>query len=293
MPWRRRKAILYRPLLLAQIALLVLLLAKFSQVASAANEAEGNERVCGVFGIEAGMFEAWRDLANKGWAASPSDTYSYEPLSLQRPGSVILEGVRIYKRGDSQAARAIFFLQGNAMRAEQLLDDLSYFVDRGFDVFVFDYRGYGNSSGNPLLKPISLDQAKIAALLKEKQYREIYMYGISMGGVFALGPHTPTEFFDGVAIDSSPAVLPWYALCPSEYDPLSNVPNDASRYLVISGGTDRIVPADDVKPLGDRVEERGGKFVHKDEWGHPLADSHENTVKRFELVADFFDSLHE
>ena len=98
------------------------------------------------------------------------------------------------------------------------------------------------------------------------------------------------DHFTAVAIDSSPAELPWYAFCPPEYDPIVNLPPDASKMIVISGGRDTVVDASDVEPLGRAVKARGGEYRREPIFGHPLMDGAQNTRKRFGIVADFFST---
>ncbi len=264
-----------------------------SLVGCAATDSTEDERVCGIFGIEAVTFENWRDLANQGVPAPTIGGYSYDAMRIDRPDRPSLVGYRLSTGKGPDSRRALLFLQGNAMRADQLRQKLTFFADRGFDVFVFDYRGYGGSDGVPLLKPIGLDQTEIADFIKDQGYEHAYLYGMSMGGIFALGPQMRRDAFDAIAIDSSPAKLPWYSFCPSEYDPIANVPGDASNMIVLSGGQDRIVPSADVAPLGEAVAARGGVYVHEPDFGHPLADGSRNTRHRFAIVADFFDSVAE
>ncbi len=215
--------------------------------------------------------------------------YTYERISIERPGGIRLVGYRLASNKAEKASRALLFLQGNAMRVDQLRHKLTYFADRGFDVLVFDYRGYGESGGDPLLDPISRDQAAVAAFVRDLGYDRTYLYGISIGGILALGPYVELEPFDAIAIDSSPARLPWYAMCPDSFDPVANVPDAASNVIVLSGGLDRIVEAEDVAPLGAAVADRGGTYVHEAGFGHPLSDGYGNTERRFSIVLGFFD----
>ncbi len=234
------------------------------------------------------MFEVWRDIANRGPSDRRVEGYAYETITIESSDRPTLAGYRIFAKKRNTASRALLFLQGNSMRADQLRDDLIYFADRGFDVFIFDYRGYGNSGGVPLLKPISVDQSYIAGFVRGRGYDQVYLYAISIGGVFALGPHMQVDMFKAIAVDSSPAELPWYAFCPSEYDPIANLPRDTSKMIVISGGRDTVIDASDVEPLGRAVKARGGEYRHEPNFGHPLMDGAQNTRKRFRIVTDFF-----
>ncbi len=264
----------------------VVLLALMLQ-ACAALAAE-NGSVCGVFGLEKVMFNAWRNAAARGPGSPRRVGYDYQRLSLDTPDGQTLTGYRISKNAAPKARSALLFIQGNAMRAEQLFDRLPIFAERGYDVFVFDFRGYGMSTGEPLLKPIGVDISQITQFLRSQNYQRMYLYGISIGGAFALGPRMDLTPFNAIAIDSTPSELPWYASCPAEYDPVNNLQANASKILVISGGRENVVSASAVRELGDAVKMNGGRHVHVPEFGHPFMDSDINTIKRFDIVLSFF-----
>lgn len=247
-----------------------------------------NESVCGIFGLEGAMFNAWRSLANQGPASPQLGGYDYHPLSLETRDGQTLAGYRVSKKSIQTAQSMLLFIQGNAMRAEQLFGALPIFADRGYDVFIFNFRGYGKSTGKPFLKPISLDLLQITQFLGSQNYQHMYLYGISIGGIFALGPHMDLRPFDRIAIDSTPSELPWYSSCPAKYDPVNNLQKYASKILVISGGRENVVSASAVRELGETVKKNGGRHVHEPKFGHPFMDSGENTIKRFNTVLDFF-----
>jgi len=262
-------------------------------LSSVANPASGSgeeEQVCGIFGLETAMFDAWRRIANRAASVRPVDGYQYEPVTVELSDGVTLSGYRISALVENSPSRALLFLQGNAMRADQLRSELTYFVDRGFDVFIFDYRGYGKSGGTPLLKAISSDQSSVISVIRGRSYDQVFLYAISIGGVLALGPHMQIGAFEAIAVDSSPAKLPWYAFCPSEYNPIANLPNETSNIIVISGGRDTVIYASDVKPLGRAIKASGGEYRHEPNFGHPLMDGPQNTKIRFKIVADFFEA---
>jgi len=260
----------------------------FHSAPATASSAEHDEQVCSYFGFEGWIFNRWRNLANRGDAAPLMDGILLEELSLPLRDGNKLSGYRISADQDKQAPHALLVLLGNAMRTDRLQNFLSFFANRGFDVFAFDYRGYGKSEGRPLLKIISKDQIEVTRYIQSLGYPRLYLYGMSMGGIFAMSPHMPRDDFTAITIDSSPAHFPWYAFCPDAYDPISNVPEDSNNIFVISGDQDRVVTSSDVKPLGEAIQQRGGVYLNRETLGHPLMDSRENTVFRFSKVVEFF-----
>ena len=139
-----------------------------------------DEQVCGIFGLETAAFEAWRGIANRAASVRPVAGYDYEPLTVELSDGVSLSGYRISGSLEVLSTRALLFLQGNAMRPDQLRRELTYVVDRGFDVFIFDYRGYGKSGGRPFLKAIGLDQSSVTSVIRGRSYDQVFLYAISI-----------------------------------------------------------------------------------------------------------------
>lgn len=243
------------------------------------------EPVCGI--LEGLAFSLWEAVA--GFAPPPADPGEVviRGETVVAPDGKRLSGYSIRRRGPA-ADDALFVLPGNAMLAAGLSPALADFAARGYDVYTFDYRGYGASEGRSLLKPVEADQGAIVRFIAAKGYRRVFVYGISFGGLLAMGPTFPRDGAAALVVDSAPARLPWYAACPPRYDPLANVPTDASRILVLSGGQDDVVAEPDVAPLGRAVAARGGTYVSEPGFGHPLADGDDNTARRFAIVDRFF-----
>jgi hypothetical protein len=57
----------------------------------------------------------------------------------------------------AQGPRTILFCHGNAGNISHRIDKCRVLVDLGVDVFIFDYRGYGQSTGRPSEKGFYLD----------------------------------------------------------------------------------------------------------------------------------------
>jgi fermentation-respiration switch protein FrsA (DUF1100 family) len=124
----------------------------------------------------------------------------------------------------------------------------------GFDVLVFDYRGYGRSTGRPDEQGTYRDaRAARAALLREPGVdglRLTYL-GESLGGAVALAlalEHPPHALvlqstFTGVR-DMARLHYPFIpaALVPDAYPSLRLIPELQAPLLVLHGAEDEIVP---------------------------------------------------
>ena len=161
--------------------------------------------------------------------------------------------------------------QGNATLTERLLDRLRHFTDSGYDVFLYDYRGYGRSEGKPRLKAIVSDYQEIHAELGRRYTGERLLYGMSFGGIVLLNLIGPGAAFDRAVIDSTPSTVSNYG-CPSRYDPVENLPADASRIMLIAGERDRVVTAEDSAQLLQTAAGRGGHTVRSADYAHPFMD---------------------
>jgi len=86
------------------------------------------------------------------------------------------------------AAGTIMQLHGNAENISTHFTSLAWMPARGFNVFTFDYRGYGASEGDPTLEGVQIDiDAAMQALLARNDIDRdrIVMYGQSLGGALA------------------------------------------------------------------------------------------------------------
>lgn len=104
----------------------------------------------------------------------------------------------------------IVHFHGNAQNMSAHFLGLSWVMDRGYNLFVFDYRGYGISDGKPT--PEGVNQDSIAALetarkLWSENGKGLFVaYGQSLGGAAlmrALKDYPQTESIDLVVQDAT------------------------------------------------------------------------------------------
>lgn len=177
--------------------------------------------------------------------------------------------------------------QGNAMLADQIMGELQYFRDQGFDVYVYDYRGYGLSEGRSRLTAIISDYREIIANLNTQPYHRHALYGMSMGGVILLNAAGESGDYSSLVIDSSPSRISPLG-CPEQYDPINHLPADSSRLEIIAGGRDRVVRPQEIQELLFAAKFRGARVVQRTEFAHPFQDATDAIHRsRMKAVADF------
>lgn len=105
------------------------------------------------------------------------------------------------------ASPTILHVHGNAGNISSHFWFTEYLPDAGFNVFIFDYRGYGESEGAAHSRaPLIADtQAALDALLKRADVdpNRIGMYGQSLGGAIGLNVMADRKEIRAAVIDST------------------------------------------------------------------------------------------
>jgi fermentation-respiration switch protein FrsA (DUF1100 family) len=86
----------------------------------------------------------------------------------------------------SSSTPTIFYHHGNAQSIEAYWDRMEYFYKAGYNVLIYDYRGYGRSEGQSSQEGLESDaEAALAYLLSRRDVdkNNIILYGYSLGGV--------------------------------------------------------------------------------------------------------------
>ncbi len=230
------------------------------------------------------------------WAAGdPNPARVVDRLHIERTEHAagdgrILRGYRyraISPSGATGAARGyVLVAGGNAMLADQIIAEMEFLARAGLDVYVYDYRGYGESEGKRRLKAIVEDYKEITGALNT-QYERGLLYGISFGGIVLLNVIGAGIDFTAAVIDSSPSRVSDYG-CPEQFDPVENLPVDGSRLLVIRGAADRVVTPAMSEELGAVAQRNGGCHHFDERFDHPFMDhSIRDHERRLRMVRDF------
>lgn len=274
-------------MLCLSMAVTTLALLTFAASSLANERGDLEKAVCGSI-QEPLMFTLWSSAAGRPDPKAASRVPNAERVIHKSKDGRALKGYKL--RGTSRDGGPKGFLlvaQGNATLADQLLGSLSLFSGAGLDVYVFDFRGYGDSEGKRRLKAIVSDYRELFESISASTSGERLLYGMSFGGVVLLDVIGSGVTFDRAVIDSTPSRISNMG-CPQEYDPVANFPQDGSLFLLIAGGRDKVVPLKNSQELFDLAKARGARTEVRSDFDHSFMDSDIDIHRaRLELIKSF------
>ncbi|MFN8391495.1 MAG: alpha/beta hydrolase [Bdellovibrionota bacterium] len=175
----------------------------------------------------------------------------------------------------------ILFLHGNAQNISSHILSVYWLPARGYDVFLLDYRGYGQSEGTPeILGALSdaEEALRMFAARPEVNGERIILFGQSLGGAVAVdlaAKESNQRYLRNVVIDSAfssfrgvardkigqfwltwPLKYPLSLLLSGGYDPLDVVDRISPLpLLILHGDSDRTVSFYHSEKLYERAKE--------------------------------------
>jgi len=181
----------------------------------------------------------------------------YEDVWFPAEDGVRLHGWLIPGAADKPL---VLFFHGNAANISHRVENLQFLHALGFPVFIFDYRGFGQSEGTPLHESdLHRDGRGALSFLQQRgwtQARLIY-FGRSLGGAVAVqmaleeppaGLILEATFTSlaGIARHAMPIayhLFGWWSI-GNGFDTLAKIDRLNIPLLVIHGQQDEVVPPD-------------------------------------------------
>lgn len=154
----------------------------------------------------------------------------------------------------------LFFCHGNAGNVSHRLENVYYLVQCGFQVLLFDYRGYGHSTGQPSEEGLYLDaEAAWGHLVSRVDTASAprLIFGRSLGGAVAVDLACRAQA-DGLVLESTftsirtltrllfPIPLP---RLPVKFDSVTKIRSLKMPLLAIHGQEDELIPYVDGQAL--------------------------------------------
>ena len=251
-----------------------------------------------------------------GWVTGSMERLFYQPTSGPTPPPAGVERVRfrssdgtalcgwfIPARSNIGPAPSILHVHGNAGNIADHQWFTAYLPAEGFNVFLFDYRGYGESEGRPRRRADLLADAHAAldTLLArvDVDTARVAIYGHSLGGAIGLNlmadrPEVPVGIFES-AFDSWPRVAAnaiggdppvwiasWLAriVVPGGHAPIDAIARIDRPVLLLHGDADRVVPISHARRLSASGGERTELLVLDGGEHNTLRSSHPEVESR-------------
>jgi fermentation-respiration switch protein FrsA (DUF1100 family) len=239
------------------------------------------------------------------------DRVVHEDVFFQSPDGVRLQGWFLRPNGEPRGT--ILFLHGNAGNISTHVGAVLWLALEGYQVFLFDYRGYGRSEGTPAMEGIHEDAlAAIDRLFRTVGVDKdrIVVFGQSLGGavaVYAVANSPHRDRIRALVIDSAfsgyrriarekisevallwPFQAPLSLLVTDRYSPsrwigrIGPVP-----VLILHGDADKVVPVRHGERLYHLAEEPKQLWIAPGA-GHIQALSDGNLRKR---LLSYLDSV--
>jgi fermentation-respiration switch protein FrsA (DUF1100 family) len=158
----------------------------------------------------------------------------------------------------------ILFCHGNAGNISHRLENVRLLLREKLQVFLFDYRGYGRSSGSPSERGIYLDGLAAYDYLAEKEridQAQIIAFGRSLGAAVAIEISlkrgvksliVESAFTSTREVARSTALFfPVSYMLPAHYNNLKKIGRVTVPKLIIHGRADEIIPF----PMGTKLFE--------------------------------------
>ncbi len=176
----------------------------------------------------------------------------YDDAFFETDDGVVLHGWYVHAR---DARGTVLFFHGNAGNISHRLDSIAIFAALRLDVFIVDYRGYGQSEGTPGEQGTYRDaDAAWRYLVNDRQLNpdSIVIFGRSLGGAVAAGLAAETgaaalivESSFTSAEDMAARLYPFMPvrlLTRLRYPVVEYVAHNRNPVLIVHSRDDEIVP---------------------------------------------------
>ena len=130
---------------------------------------------------------------------TPTDIgLNYDDIKFESSDGTALHGWWLPANG--QAKATILFLHGNAENISTHIGSVHWLPAAGYNVFLFDYRGYGDSAGSADLDGIMRDaEAAIGKTIDLADNSAIIVYGQSIGAAIATYTVAHSQYRDSIS----------------------------------------------------------------------------------------------
>jgi alpha-beta hydrolase superfamily lysophospholipase len=123
----------------------------------------------------------------------------YEDIFVDTADGLTLHGWKLFPEGEARGT--LLFFHGNAENISTHFANVYWLVALGYDVYLFDYRGYGRSQGEAELDPIIGDMDLLIGYAVEQlpENQKLIVMGQSLGASLSIYAVAHSQHRDSVA----------------------------------------------------------------------------------------------
>lgn len=233
----------------------------------------------------------------------------YEDVQLETRDQIKLHGWKLLAKGEVRDT--VLFFHGNGENISSHFANVYWLTEYGYDVFLFDYRGYGKSEGIAQLDNIISDAENMIAYSSKQLLKDdkLIIIGHSLGGSLAIHAVAHSEhknkiktlitaeafadYHDVTQDVLSTSWLTWLFQWPlsltidNSYSPLKSVAQIAPIPLMLMHSKDdEIIPFDHAQALYDAADQP--KVLKVIDGSHNFIF---NKIENRHIVLDYLSSL--
>jgi len=209
---------------------------------------------------------------NRAYANPTENGYTYEDIQFPSADGTRLSGWFIPAK--DKAIGTVIHFHGNAQNMSAHYSFVSWLPANGFNLFVFDYRGYGKSEGQPSRKGVYEDSVAALEYIKSRtdiDQEKIIVFGQSLGGANAVCVLGKNKFdgivgiaiesafssYKSIAMDHVRLLKPFaYFLIGNKLSPKKHVGDiSPTPLLIIHGTNDEVVSYKHARKLFEKAKE--------------------------------------
>jgi alpha-beta hydrolase superfamily lysophospholipase len=220
--------------------------------------------------VLSGCFDLDSSLFNNDILTSYNLRTTVIPESLRTQVVLTSQGKKIYgyfvKSSNAVEKNIILYNHGNRDHLQFYWDRVELFYKMGYNVFIYDYRGYGMSEGEPTEEAIYSDANAAYYYLHSRGFSDgqITVYGFSLGGApathLAANTFTPKRLILEAAFASASTLtqsgtlleLPGSFVMKGEYNNAERIKRVTSPVLILHGIDDKFIDM-----------EKNGKVIYR------------------------------
>ena len=231
----------------------------------------------------------------------------YKSLELKTRDNEFLQAWELYKE-DIKEKGTILHFHGNAENRTSHYLFVSWLVNYGYRVIVFDYRGYYDSSGTPSRKGLLEDGKTLVNFVCNTQKKPVFIIAQSLGGAVVVPALTKLKkhCVCSLVLESSfssyrkiareklasffltwPFQYPLSYLVTDTFSPIDYIDKLKIPILLIHGKKDKIVSYEHSKRLYDEVKSKEKVFWTLEKGHHTSAFISSKSPYRKKLVKYF------